>query len=36
MFGNNLNDVKITELTRIDGIGEVTARNIIEFYNNME
>lgn len=36
IFGNNLNDVKITELTRIDGIGEVTARNIIEFYNNME
>lgn len=33
VFGNNLPNASIEELTRIDGIGETTAQNVLEFYN---
>lgn len=33
VFGNNLPNASIKELTRIDGIGETTAQNVLEFYN---
>jgi helicase len=33
-FGNNLSNVPASELMKIDGIGETTANNIIEFYEN--
>lgn len=36
IFGNSLDNVTVNDLTRIDGIGEVTAKNIISFYNNGE
>lgn len=36
VFGNNLNTVNVNDLTHIDGIGEVIAKNIIAFYNNKE
>lgn len=32
-FGSNLSNVPATELMKIDGIGETTAQNIIEFYD---
>ena len=33
-FGNNLSQVSANELMKVEGIGEATANNIIEFYNN--
>ncbi len=32
-FGNNLSNVSASELMKVEGIGETTANNIIEFYN---
>lgn len=34
VFGNNLHLASANELMKIDGIGETTANNIIEFYKN--
>lgn len=34
VFGNNLSLASADELMKIEGIGETTAKNIIEFYNN--
>lgn len=36
VFGNNLDNVNVNDLTHIDGIGDVIAKNIIAFYNNKE
>ena len=36
VFGNNLSLASPKELMKIDGIGETTAKNIIEFYSNKE
>ncbi len=33
-FGSNLSNVPASQLVKIDGIGETTAQNIIEFYKN--
>jgi helicase len=33
VFGSNLSNASAQELMKIDGIGETTANNIIEFYN---
>ena len=33
-FGNNLSNVPAKELVKVEGIGETTANNIIEFYKN--
>ncbi|MDD6285742.1 DEAD/DEAH box helicase [Methanosphaera sp.] len=35
-YGDNLGNARIKDLTRIDGIGEKTAENIIKFYENKE
>ena len=35
-FGTNLSNVPATELMKVEGIGETTANNIIEFYKNKE
>lgn len=35
-FGSNLANASTKELTHIEGIGEVTAKNIIDFYKNRE
>ncbi|MDE4078058.1 DEAD/DEAH box helicase [Methanosphaera sp. Vir-13MRS] len=35
-YGDNLGNAHIKDLTRIDGIGEKTAENIIKFYENKE
>ena len=32
-FGSNLSNVPVTELVKIEGIGETTANNIVEFYD---
>ncbi|MBQ6220561.1 MAG: DEAD/DEAH box helicase [Methanosphaera sp.] len=36
VFGSNLSYATADELTKIDGIGEKTAANIVEFYKNKE
>ena len=33
VFGNNLPNATVQELTHIDGIGETTAQNVVDFYN---
>ena len=35
-YGDNLGNARIKDLTRIDGIGEKTAENIIKFYEDKE
>jgi len=35
-YGDNLSNARIKDLTRIDGIGEKTAENIIKFYEDKE